>query len=278
MSHSHTTGGKFKPFSASFFVCIVTVSFIVYLSALWCIAPSIWSVQIRASVRDIVITTLAFHLGYAFFEFFFHRYVFHMSLIPGLSWLHTSHAHHHKLTNIVFREAGVINYFAIEQPEQHENSFFPWYSFLTFAAVLTPSFIGLQWLLPQAPIFLGGIIALVISISLYELLHALEHQPNELWDKRLTHSNVLIRMMWRRLYTFHLRHHANQSCNEGVGGFLGFRIADWFFGTIVYPRTIYPHGTFVPRLEFTPPKPCTFIAWLDEYAMRICQARRKKTV
>src|SRR5206468_3224993 len=166
----------------------------------------------------------------------------------------------------------VENKFPIIEPEQGEASFFPWYSFTIFAAIVTPLLAGLQWLLPSFPWFLSGFAALASSLTLYEVLHAINHWPFEKWEPLIEHSRW--GRFWRPAYAFHLRHHAVIDCNESISGFFGLPVADWVFGTCLMPKSIYADGDEWTAEEFRAPKPCALIAWLDRVALRVVQERR----
>lgn len=266
MSNS-THSGKTRPFSVSLFIITIIASVAVYFGILAVIAPKIWQVQIQASWQSFIVTFIICHLFNAFAEHFFHRYVLHVPLIPGCSYFYKSHTRHHALTHIVYKKTtGIRNVYPIIEEKQHSDSFFPWYSYLAFASVLTPPTILVQWLLPTAPIFLAGSLALAWTISLYEILHAIEHKPLEKWLPLLEHHNSIVRSFWRMLYAFHLRHHADIKCNEGISGFFGIPVADFVFRTWIDPTTLYPHGGHVSMREFESPEPVFFIRWLDRLA------------
>jgi hemolysin III len=267
---------KWKPFSALLFVVTIVFSVSVYLTILAFAAPTIWKAQLEASLTSCILTFLAVHFFDGILEHPFHRYVLHSPLIPGLSRFYRSHTKHHGLTRVVWRQTGVENYYPIIEEKQHEASFFPWYSYLVFALVLTPLFILVYLFDPTIPIFLSGALGLAWSISLYELLHAAEHYPLEKWLPKLEHPNQSIRKFWRIVYAFHLRHHVDIKCNEGISGFFGIPIADFLLGTWVNPSTLYTHGTHVDKKEFVPPEPIFFIRWVDEFAEKRKQKQRNK--
>lgn len=268
---------KHKPFSAPLFIIIIISSVSLYLATLALVAPSVWEMQFKASFRSHFLTFLVCHFAYMILEYFFHRYVLHSPLIPGLYRFYESHALiHHKLTDVVRRRVGIINYYPILTEEQHEASFFPWYSYLVFVLILTPLFILTYWLENTIPIFLTGALALVWSLLLYEILHAFEHKPLDWWLPKLEHRNPMMRKFWRIAYGFHLRHHVDPKCNEGISGFFGIPIADFLFGTWVNPSILYTHGSYADIKEFQPPRPIAFIRWLDEFAQRRVQKRRER--
>jgi hemolysin III len=201
-----------------------------------------------------------------------------MPLIPGLSKYYKSHTKHHALTPVVYRKAGIKNRYPIIEEQQHEASFFPWYSYLVFVLILTPLFGFVQWIFPTIPIFLAGSLALAFSLSLYELVHAMEHYPLEKWLPKLEHPNLYLRKFWRTVYSFHLRHHVDKKCNECISGFFAIPVADFLFGTWVNPNVLYEDGTQVDKKEFEPPVPGFFIRMLDDLAERVIDNRRKRKV
>lgn len=278
MSYPKSAHEKTKPFSALLFCIIITLSVTLYLTLVSFVAPHVWDAQWRASIWVHCVTFIICHLCYGIFEHPFHRYVLHSPLIPGLSHFYKSHTKHHGLTSVVLRKTGVENYYPIIEEKQHEASFFPWYSYAVFVLILSPFFILIQWMFPTIPIFLDGSLALAWSISLYELLHATEHYPLEKWIPKLEHPNQYLRKFWRTAYAFHLRHHVQPKCNEGISGFFAIPIADFLFGTWVNPSTLYVHGTWVDKKEFEPPTPVFFIRWIDEFAEKRKRKRRGYSV
>jgi hemolysin III len=274
MSHSDDHENHF---SVLIFVSTIIASVGVYLGILALFFPAVWEIQFKASITSFILTFVVCHFFLAIFEHLFHRYVLHTPLIPGLSRFYKSHTKHHALTRVILKKTGVENYYPIIEEKQHENSFFPWYSYLVFALILTPIFVLVHLWMPIVPIFLAGALALAWSLSLYELLHATEHYPLEKWIPKLEHSNQYIRTFWRIAYGFHLRHHANDKCNEGISGFFGIPVADFIFGTWINPKTLYVHGKELNKEEFMPPRPFFLIRWIDEFAAKQIQKRRNKS-
>lgn len=278
-THDHHDGKKIKHFSLPLFLFTIISSNAAYLGLLALVAPGVWETQIQASLTSLIVTFLALHLFNCFAEHLFHRYILHTPAIPGLGYFYKAHTHHHKVTDIVWRKvAGVKNEYPIIEEKQHENSFFPWYSYAAFILFLTAPLSLLQWLFPNAPIFLAGSWALVWTISLYEIFHALEHKPIEKWLPLTEHKNPLMKSFWRTVYAFHLRHHADIKSNEGISGFFGVPIADFLFRTWVNPKTLFEHGSHVDISEFKPPTPIFFIRWLDTMANnRLKKIRERAT-
>jgi hemolysin III len=233
--------------SRPLFVLTVLATLAGLLAALRLFAPGIWTAQFIAPLWKGVAVFLAISLFNAFLEYFFHRYVLHTPALPFLRRLYRQHTLHHALTHIARKQTrdgrGILfieNKFPIVEPEQGEASFFPWYSLAVFALVLTPLLALLQWLFPSYPWFIGGFTALATSLTLYEVLHAINHWPLEKWEPLLKHPRW--GWFWQPVYGFHLRHHAVTDCNESISGFFGLPVADWTFGTCMVPQTLYAEG------------------------------------
>lgn len=281
ITHTNTEKDEpHRPFSLAFFGVIIIGSLAILFVMLWLLAPSVWKIQMKATWWALLATFLSVHLFNAFAEYFFHRYVLHAPLIPFLKRFWKQHTLHHGLTHVVKRRVRreqadgvhvVHNVYPILHEDQHEASFFPWYSLCSFSLVATPLFVMLQLLLPHAPIFLAGYVAIAWSMSLYEILHAIQHWPLEKWQPLLEHR--WFGRLWKQVYAFHLRHHADMKSNESISGFFGFPVADLVFGTWVNPMSMYEHGSEAVQTDFESPKP-RFIGWLDRLATRSCRNPR----
>jgi len=282
-SHENTHEEKFSPW---IFIATILITLAGLFGVLALVTPGVWKAQLAASWGALAVTFLVVHAAAGVFEFFFHRYILHAPLIPFLSYFYKQHTRHHALTRIGYHktkrgteeipglvENVVHNTFPIEEEKQHEASYFPWYSLLVFALILTPFLALIQWLLPNAPIFLGGYLAVAWSLSLYELIHAVEHWPQETWDRLVEHPQY--GRIWRKAYAFHLRHHADIRCNEAISGVFGLPLVDFVLGTYIDPETLYTHGKPVDPKEFVSPRPrFAFIRWLDRQADAAVQSRR----
>ncbi|PTX91658.1 hemolysin III family protein [Opitutus sp. ER46] len=275
----HDHGHEHEEFSLPLFVLTVLVTLAGLFAAVRLLAPEVWDAQFIAPLGLGVVAFLVVSLMNAFLEYFFHRYVLHTPAVPFLRRLYKQHTLHHALTRIARRKGrdgrGILfieNKFPIVEPEQGEASFFPWYSLAVFGLVLTPVLALLQWLLPAFPWFLSGFLALALSLTLYEVLHAINHWPFEKWAPLIQHRQW--GWFWRPVYAFHLRHHAVTDCNESISGFFGLPVADWAFGTIVIPQTIYEDGEEWKPEHFRSPSPRPFIRALDRWADRVVQRRR----
>lgn len=268
-----------EEFSLPLFMLTVLATLAGLSAALRLLVPEVWHAQFLAPAWRAVVAFLVISLVNCFLEYFFHRYVLHLPAIPFLRRLYRQHTRHHALTRIGRRpgRAGreilfIENKFPIVEPEQGEASFFPWYSLAVFALVLSPLLALLQWLAPSFPWFFAGFAALAVSLTLYEVLHAIDHWPFTVWAPLIEHRRW--GRFWRPIYGFHLRHHAVIDCNESISGFFGLPLADWAFGTCLIPRTIYADGEeWVPE-KFRSPRPRGLIRWLDGTMTRLVQRRR----
>lgn len=275
----HSPEIEHEEFSLPLFVLTVLATLVGLLAALRLFAPGAWNAQFQASLGSAAIAFGAISLVNCFAEYFFHRYVLHMPAVPFLRRLYRQHTLHHALTRIARKPGrdgrGILfieNKFPIVEPEQGEASFFPWYSLAAFAVVLTPLLALLQWLLPSFPWFLSGFAALAVSLTLYEILHAIDHWPFEKWQPLIEHPRW--GRFWRPAYGFHLRHHAVTDCNESISGFFGLPLADWTFGTCVIPQTVYAEGEEWSADKFRSAQPRRLIRWLDAWAARVVERRR----
>lgn len=283
MSAQPTSGGRVEEhFSLPLFLFTVSVSLAALVVLIKLVAPDgVWQAQLAGSIGGFAVAFLAVHLGTCFIEYIFHRYVLHKPVVPFLSRFYRQHTLHHSLTRIGKRytSAGravpfVENVYPVTEPEQGEASFFPWYTLAVFALVLTPLLIVAQWLAPSIPWFFGGYSAVAFSLALYEIFHAIEHWPFERWAPLIEHRRF--GWFWRKVYSFHLRHHAVIDCNEAISGFFTLPVFDWVFGTFLLPKSLYVDGTEWEASEFTSPRPCALIRWCDEKTDALVKRRRSE--
>lgn len=249
---------KFEIFN---FIFSNTLAILIFFASIKLLFPHVWGTQLDTSFPVFFTTFFLVHLAMAFVEFFFHRYVLHMNAVPFLSHFYVQHNLHHGLTAVTQESLYVSNEYPIEEEHQHEASFFPWYTFPLFSLLFTPFFIIVYLLSPVTPIFIAGYSALLLSIVLYEFIHNTWHMELATWKKLMQRKRT--GALWHRIYTFHLRHHADVRCNESVSGFLGIPVPDLLFGTYIKANTLYPHKQIVDPSEFVTPKPIFFIHWLD---------------
>ncbi len=280
MAHTSSSDAHdHPPFSLALFLTTVAGSVALLLAILRFGFPGTWQAQLVAPFSEGVAAFLAISLVNCFVEYAFHRYVLHKPAVPFLRRFYRQHTLHHALTRIARKPTRdgrglmfIENKYPILDEEQHEASFFPWYTLLTFAAILTPILVLLQWSLPSFPWFFAGFAGLASSLSIYELVHAIEHWSLERWEPMINSKRW--GFFWRPAYSFHLRHHAVIDCNESISGFFCLPLADWTFGTCLMPRSIYADGGEWTPEEFESPMPIWPIRMLDEAAERAVQRHR----
>jgi hemolysin III len=283
MAHTPPASAKVEEhFSLPLFLFTVVASLAGLVALLKFAGPQhVWRAQISSSPGRFAAVFLAVTLFNCFVEFVFHRYVLHKPVVPMLSRFYRQHTLHHNLTRIGRRRTPggrevpfVENIYPITTPEQGEASFFPWYTLAVFGAIVTPLLALGQWLAPGLPWFFGGYSALTASLFLYEAFHAIEHWSFEKWGPLIEHPRF--GWFWRKVYSFHLRHHAVIDCNEAISGFFTLPVADWVLGTFILPKTLYADGQEWQATEFVSPRPCALVRWCDAKSDAIVKQRREQ--
>jgi hemolysin III len=251
---------------------MVALQLAVLLFLLRVCLPKVWARNVAAGPWAFAGVFLGMHLFLALFEWAFHRYVLHGITVWWLKRFAHGHRNHHSLTAIRLKSADpgsgriVLNEYPITREEQFPDSDFPVYALVAFWGLFTPLLAVLQFVFPRAPILLGGYAAIAWSMTLYEILHAIDHWPYEWWQKATEHPRF--GPFWRRLYGFHLMHHANIACNEAISGFFGLPLPDWAFGTYHQPKELLLEGRQATARDFAIRPPRAFVRWIDEWARR----------
>jgi hemolysin III len=261
-----------RRFSIFWFSVQALAQFAVLLAAMRFLLPRFWQQQVSAGWMPYLGVFVGMHLVLCFFEWAFHRYVLHSVTTRWLIWFARGHRSHHSLTPIKLQpvtegsDRYVLNRYPITEEAQYPDSAFPIYAIVGFWLFFTPLLIVLQLLLPHLPVILGGYSAITWSMCLYEILHAIEHQPYEWWKRATEHPRL--GLMWRKLYGFHHMHHANITCNEAISGFFGLPIADWVLGTYHQPRELLLEGRVATAKDFSVPPAPALVRWLDGWARK----------
>lgn len=121
----------------------------------------------------------------------------------------------------------------------------------------------------RLPILISGYTAIAIAHVIYEVLHAVHHQPYELfWKPRLEHP--IFGGAWAWLYGFHQAHHANYRCNINVAGFFGIPLADLVFGTYRRPSPLLLDGARATKADARRllPQPRWPVSWFDRIVFK----------
>jgi hemolysin III len=245
----------------------VAALFVGYRFAL----PQLWARELAGGATALIAVILGTHMFMCFFEWFFHRYVLHGVTTRWLKSFAQEHRHHHSLTPIRLRPVteGSDRVILNEYPIVHEAAYpssAPALRVRDSGRSSRRSLLVLQLILPSLPILLGGYGGIALSMMLYEILHAIEHWPYEWWRNATEHPRL--GGFWRLLYGFHLMHHANIGCNEGIGGFFGLPVADWCFGTYHQPRQLLLEGRIATAKDFAVRPPHGFVRWLDRWTRK----------
>jgi hemolysin III len=284
MSSPSRAEPKVEEFSLSLFLATVVISFAALIVAAKFIMPeAMWRIQVSSPWWKWTVAFLAASLANCFLEFFLHRYVLHKPVIPFLRYFYRQHTKHHSLTRICRKRTPggmdvpfVENLFPITEPEQTEASFFPWYTLPIFGAAMSPLFALAQWCFPSFPWFIAGFSSLAASLALYEVFHAIEHWAFERWAPLIEHPTQA--WFWRRVYSFHLRHHAVIDCNEAISGFFTLPVADLAFGTCVVSKHLFTDKEKWEPTEFKSPRPYLFIRLCDRIAESMVKRQRMQSV
>lgn len=259
-------------FSILRFLLVVALQVAILVTVTHFVASGIWGRQLSAGVLAFAVCFVAFHLFLSYFEWFFHRYVLHSVTWACFKKFADEHRLHHSLTAIRLRPTAtgshrvILNEYPITREPQFESMAFPFYSLTVFWLLFTPLLVGLQLLFPAAPVLLGGYAAVVWSLLLYEILHAIDHWPYEWWKKATEHPRF--GGLGRLLYGFHLMHHANISCNEAISGFFAIPVPDLCFGTYHQPKQLLLEGRRATADEFTIRPPFRWVRWLDRWSRK----------
>jgi hemolysin III len=259
-------------FSIWRFLLLVSFELLALYAGYFLAFPTAWSAQLARGPAPFVAVFLGVHLIVCFFEWFFHRYVLHGATVRWLTAWASEHRRHHSLTSvrltpIAHGSARVVrNEYAITTEAQFPSSAFPAHALVSLWAFFTPLQLGVQLLLPSLPIMLAGYAAIAWSMVLYEILHAVQHRPYAWWRHATEHRTFGV--FAKLVYGFHLMHHANIRCNEGISGFFTFPIADWCFGTYHHPRELLLHGRKATAKDFAIRTPRRCVRWLDAWSRR----------
>lgn len=147
----------------------------------------------------------------SFFEWTLHRFFMHRRQ-PWLSFPFELHALiHHKLF-------GSDETFHAQSPEMREHVTFVPRDYLILLLINAPLLLAIQWL-TGFQIALGGCLAVLVYLGLFDALHWMFHVPRGRWVERWA--------LFRWLKRHHLLHHRFQTRNLNVV----FPLADFVLGT-----------------------------------------------
>jgi hemolysin III len=253
------------------FFLITGLQVIAVILAFRFLAPDAYAHEV-AQPGKIVLWTVLFGLPISLFEYLYHRYLLHSSVLPFLGVMHDAHSEHHGLTSVKApvrpnepeRMVPVKSEYPIEHEHQEESMMFPPFAISIFFAIFFPL---LAWpmkaIFPSEPVLMGLTIAVTLCYSLYELWHAVLHLPFErFWEPWM--KKPLIGPIVKHAYAFHLMHHWRPTANQAVVGFWGFAIWDHLFRTHRRPENMPLNGAEVNYGDAQLNKPLWPISQLDK--------------
>ncbi len=253
------------------FAAFVSLQLLILLAFIRYAFRPTWDQHMASGWRAIVLTYLVCSVVLCFGEYLFHRYLLHLETVRFLRSLYSSHLTHHKLTFIRFDALSgtVRSAYPITDASRDDQSTFPPWALLPFFAFFTPFFAPMAFSFPSVPILIGGYAAIAVAHCLYEVIHAMHHQPYDtFWASRLEHPRC--GRLWRWFYGFHQAHHANYKCNLNVAGLLGIPLADLVFRTYKQPHPLLIDGAVATSASARDliPVPRWPISWLDRVVFK----------
>jgi len=245
------------------------------------VAPQVFDAEWRQPL-PILAWTVLLGLPLSLFEYLYHRYLLHASVLPFLASMHHAHSVHHGLTYVKApvtpmepaKLVPVNSAFPVEDEHQEESMMFPYWALAIFLVVFTILLAApLKLMLPGQPIFISVIFSVALYYSAYEIWHAILHLPFERFWQPLMESRVFGRLT-RRMYSFHLLHHWRPKSNLAVVGFWGFAVWDHAFRTHRRPERLPLKGAEVNYNDGSLAKPLWPIRLLDRWQGGLTKASR----
>ena len=253
------------------FTLITLIEIAAAFGVFYWIAPDVFRAEL-GHFWAIIPWILIFGLPMSLFEYLYHRYLLHSSVLPFMGSQHEAHRTHHGLTNVKAavtpaepeKLAEVESRYPILEPEQEESMMFPWYALPIFYVI----FIGLlgpvKLLFPGSPIFLSLIIATTLYLVGYEMWHAMLHFPyNRFWKPLM--QNRKIGRVTKYIYSFHLMHHWRPTTNLAVVGYWGIALWDHVFRTHKRPHMLPVHQGQVRYIDCQISQPRWPISAIDKW-------------
>jgi hemolysin III len=226
------------------FTLITVLELAVALGIFYWIAPNVFRDEL-GHPWAILGWILVFGLPMSLFEYLYHRYLLHSSILPFMASQHRAHRTHHGLTNVKAavtpvepeKLANVESKYPILEPEQEESMMFPWYALPIFYVIFLGLLAPTKLLFPGSPIILSVIIATTLYLVGYEMWHAILHFPYNRFWKPLMQSRKVGKVT-KYVYSFHLMHHWRPTTNLAVVGYWGIALWDHVFRTHKRPEML----------------------------------------
>lgn len=148
----------------------------------------------------------------SFVEWTAHRYVLHGTRFGRFAYDLHDRQHH-----VIFD--GGSYYHAKDDFARAHITFVP-RDYILFLLVTTPIWIGAE-LLAGCPFLVGGVLATLAGLQMFNSFHLWFHDPRDSWFERTR--------FFRFLKEHHRLHHEDPKCNLNV---FFLPVADWVFGTL----------------------------------------------
>lgn len=221
----------------------------------------------------VLLGTALFGIPLSLFEYFYHRYLLHSSILPFLSRMHRAHREHHDLTyvkapvraNDTSQLVPVKSEYPVEHLHQEESMMFPDTALSGFYLLFL---VTLGWpvkaMFPEFPAITAVILAVTLYYCAYEVWHAVLHLPFERYWQRFIEGKYLGPIS-RRVYGFHLMHHWRPTANVAVVGLWGIALWDHLFRTHRRPGRLPLDGSQVSYEDAALSKPLWPISAIDRW-------------
>ena len=160
--------------------------------------------------------TLAFvcyFLYESFFEWFFHRYLFHSPALIKATYRAHHLVHHQKYKY----EAHLYEH---REGEEKSHISMDWFALPLFLGFHLPIFAAIQWI-TGIPSLWGGIASVVAYYAVYEYFHYYMHVPSSFWFEKTG--------IFKYVKEHHRIHHRHMQKNYNVF----FPLADLCLGTYI---------------------------------------------
>lgn len=245
----------------------------------------LWPSLFRAELTQpglLVLWTFAFGIPVSLFEFLYHRYLLHSSVLPFLGLMHHYHAEHHGLTNVKApvskkepeKMVAVQSEYPIVHEHQEDSMQFPPFAisvfFLIFVGLIA---VPIKWFFPGQPVIIAMLICSTLAYAAYEVWHAILHLPYDRYWKPAMENRKLGGMV-RHVYGFHLMHHWRPITNLAVVGFWGWAVWDHLFRTHHRPRRMPLDKAHVNYSDAAIAKPRWPVRTLDKLQPRLYKLSR----
>ena len=260
----------------------MVAQFALALGVFYWISPREFSTEIHRPA-GVALWTILLGLPISLFEYLYHRYLLHSSILPFLGAMHTAHSNHHGLTSVKApvspkdpgRMVEVKSEYPVEEDHQEESMMFPLWSVSVFMVVfLVLLGLPMHALLPGQPWVLSVLCSVLGYYCFYEIWHAILHLPFERFWQPMIDRPATSRLA-KRMYGFHLMHHWRPTANLAIVGFWGIAVWDHAFRTHRRPDNLPVDGAEVNYHDAQLTKPLWPISQIDRWQAGLYKGSRR---